>query len=163
MAGAGKCPIDHTNQGLPKQPSCPVEHHPKEKASQILEGGCPMGKEDINPKNMMPYLKQLPHPEQDFPLPTPRQTSTIPRGGANDNWVYPSPQMFYNAVKRKGGDPDEESMQTVVNVHNRVNEYCWGKIIEWEQLQGNSSPRLTRFRGRYDDLSPKARLSMLLG
>lgn len=71
--------------------------------------------------------------------------------------------MFYNAVKRKGGDASEEEMETVVNVHNTVNEYCWRKIIEWESLCQNQTPKLAKFRGRYDDISPKARFLMLFG
>merc|ERR1712224_1085810 len=84
-------------------------------------------------------------------------------GATTETWVFPSPQMFFNAVKRKGGDADEESMQTVVNIHNRVNEYCWKKILEWESLRGDHQPKLASFRGRYNDLSPKARFFMALG
>lgn len=29
-------------------------------------------------------------------------------------WVYPSPQQFYNALRRKGFDPDERDMDTYV-------------------------------------------------
>ena len=71
--------------------------------------------------------------------------------------------MFYNAVRRKGGDASETEMNTVVDVHNTVNEYCWRKILEWESLNGQVSPQLARFRGRYDDISPKARVLMLFG
>lgn len=141
---------------------CPVDHEAMAKQST----GCPMEHEAINPNNMMPLTpRQLPHPDQDFDLPTDRVTSTIPKGKGTEgeNWVYPSPQMFYNAVRRKGGDADEDSMKTVVSIHNRVNEYCWGKIKQWESLRGNNEPKLSSFRGRYNDLSPKARFCMAMG
>lgn len=49
-------------------------------------------------------------------------------------WVYPSHQQFYNAMKRKGWDPHEEDMPTVVAIHNAVNERCWHEVLKWESL-----------------------------
>ena len=56
----------------------------------------------LDPNNMMPPANQLPAKDQPFPLPTERQKSSIPRAGTEDNWQYPSQQMFYNALRRKG-------------------------------------------------------------
>ena len=51
----------------------------------------------------MPPPNQLPSPNQPFPLSTDRVKSTIPKAGTeNDKWVYPSEQMFWNAMLRKG-------------------------------------------------------------
>lgn len=53
----------------------------------------------------MPPANQKPSPGQPFPLPTNRQVSSIPKvteDGSNDFWVYPSQQMFWNAMLRKG-------------------------------------------------------------
>lgn len=80
-------------------------------------------------------------------------------------WEYPSQQMFYNAMRRKGYDPDEKDMGMVVAIHNAVNERTWSHIAtlehhlhpECEQL------KLVHFRGRPLDPSPKARLRSLLG
>eukprot|EP00639_Heterosigma_akashiwo_P025598 CAMPEP_0194699960 /NCGR_PEP_ID=MMETSP0295-20121207/25192_1 /TAXON_ID=39354 /ORGANISM="Heterosigma akashiwo, Strain CCMP2393" /LENGTH=323 /DNA_ID=CAMNT_0039593641 /DNA_START=180 /DNA_END=1152 /DNA_ORIENTATION=- len=69
----------------------------------------------------------------------------------NRKWVYPSEQMYYNAMKRKGWDPREEDMPAVVAIHNFVNEEGW------------SEPRLIRFQGDATKLSPRARLNGLLG
>ena len=77
---------------------------------------------------MMPATpNQLPSPGQKQPLSTDRVESTIPKSDNGANWVYPSQQMFYNALKRKGkADGVEESdMETVVAVHNRMNEVTW--------------------------------------
>lgn len=49
-------------------------------------------------------------------------------------WEYPSPQMFYNAMKRKGWKPEERDMSTVVAIHNQVNETAWRAVMEWERL-----------------------------
>jgi hypothetical protein len=50
----------------------------------------------------MPPPNQRPAPDQPFPLSTDREMSTIPRAGTTENWVYPSQQMFWNAMLRKG-------------------------------------------------------------
>ena len=38
--------------------------------------------------------------------------------------MYPTAQMFFNAMRRKGYQPREEEMRTVVAIHNTVNERC---------------------------------------
>ena len=51
----------------------------------------------------MPPPNQRPSPDQPFALPTDRQTSSIPKvGDKGEKWVYPSQQMFWNAMLRKG-------------------------------------------------------------
>ena len=42
---------------------------------------------------------QQPWPGQSKVMSTQRLQSSIPKGGTEGTWVYPSPQMFYN-----GGD-----------------------------------------------------------
>lgn len=54
----------------------------------------------------MPPPNQVPAPDQPFNLATAREESTIPRHNAEKNWVYPSEQMFWNAMLRKGLVPD---------------------------------------------------------
>ena len=54
----------------------------------------------------MPPPNQRPAPDQPFNLPTDRQMSSIPKAGSNGEfWVYPSQQMFWNAMLRKGTKP----------------------------------------------------------
>jgi len=52
----------------------------------------------------MPAANQKPAPDQPFPLSTERVQSSIPRAGKEPGevWVYPSQQMFWNAMLRKG-------------------------------------------------------------
>lgn len=139
-------------------------------------GGCPVV--GVNQKNQMAPSPNAPTPGQSKPLSTWRQESSIPTGaagaagpsgeaGAGPTWIYPSEQMFYNAMRRKGWSPTEDDMTTVVSIHNAVNERAWREVAQWEAAAGGAAacggPRLLKFRGRPQDFSPKARLLNLLG
>ena len=49
----------------------------------------------------MPAPNQRPSPDQPFSLNTNREMSKIPKSNG-DCWEYPSEQMFWNAMLRKG-------------------------------------------------------------
>ncbi|KAJ1917203.1 Cytochrome c1 heme lyase [Mycoemilia scoparia] len=85
--------------------------------------------------------------------------------GNQDYWVYPSEQMFYNAMKRKDWNPDSKDMKFVVPIHNAVNEMAWLKILDWEKRYSETcgNPKLTKFEGRSKDYTPKARFRSLVG
>lgn len=123
----------------------------------------------LDPKNNMPLeANQQPCPGQRKLLSTDRQVSNIPKGGTASTWVYPSPQMFFNALRRKGKGSDvvEEDMEHVVHAHNTMNEITWQRVQAWEALHRDECPcgsTLLRFRGRPDDLSPLARLKSWFG
>mmetsp|Transcript_18894 Transcript_18894/g.21888 ORF Transcript_18894/g.21888 Transcript_18894/m.21888 type:complete len:311 (-) Transcript_18894:101-1033(-) len=75
------------------------------------------------------------------------------------NWVYPSEQQFFNAMKRKGWDVapgTEATIPFVVQIHNAVNERGWNEIQKWENLRANTNPKLVKFIGRPKDKSPRA-------
>lgn len=89
----------------------------------------------------MPPPNQQPSPGQPFPLPINRQVSTIPRGGTGkeENWVYPSQQMFWNAMLRKGWKWQDDEVQpndmdNIIRIHNANNEAAWQEILKWEAL-----------------------------
>jgi cytochrome c heme-lyase len=104
--------------------------------------------------------------DQRIDLSTKRIISTIPKNEftpdhqpkGEDKWMYPSEQQYYNAIKRKGYTAKEEDIPVIVAIHNTVNEQGWGMIREWELFRGNTNPKLTRFMGRPQDISPKAYL-----
>jgi hypothetical protein len=51
----------------------------------------------------MPPPNQKPAPDQPFSLSTDREKSSIPKAVENgETWEYPSPQMFWNAMVKKG-------------------------------------------------------------
>ncbi|KAF2458079.1 cytochrome c/c1 heme-lyase [Lineolata rhizophorae] len=91
----------------------------------------------LNPLNYMPHsLSQSRESEhQSIDLPVDREISSIPKGdGTGSNWEYPSPQQMYNAMLRKGfTDTPAEHVESMVAVHNFLNEGAWAEIIGWER------------------------------
>ncbi|EMD38836.1 hypothetical protein CERSUDRAFT_112563 [Gelatoporia subvermispora B] len=111
----------------------------------------------------MPVLSQAPASEQTIALPTDRETSSIPRDDER-RWEYPSPQQFHNALVRKGWETPEEHVETMVQIHNFLNEQAWNEIVKWERKENPiENPQLTRFKGRPGELSPKARFWLFAG
>ncbi|KAI9849567.1 MAG: Cytochrome c1 heme lyase [Thelocarpon superellum] len=85
---------------------------------------------------------------------------------ASGKWIYPSEQMFFNAMKRKNYDPKTEDMRAIVPIHNAVNERAWMEIKQWEKGQGAErcgGPRLDSFSGTAAAMTPRARLYTVLG
>jgi len=115
--------------------ACPVPHADR---SAILNSSA----SEDSPKNQMPTdLSQKPLPGQATPLETNRVVSSIPTADNSAHskfWVYPSEQMFYDAMRRKNWDPKEVDMKTVVPIHNAVNERAWSEILEWEKGRGGA-------------------------
>merc|ERR1712086_376828 len=131
------------SSGRESAPSgCPVMHKKAQSAQSATAksplSGCPMHKdkktgspsEELDPSNMMPAANQEIAPGQQFPLSTERIMSTIPKGDAaveGEACSYPSPQMFYNALIRKGKGEgvEEKDVATIVAIHNNMNEISW--------------------------------------
>ncbi|KAJ6658393.1 hypothetical protein lerEdw1_020097 [Lerista edwardsae] len=115
----------------------------QEKAYEYVE--CPVKSqmhEKIDPSNMMPPPNQLPSPDQPFSLSTVREESSIPRASSQQNWVYPSEQMFWNAMLRKGwrwkeDDIKPDDMTNIIKIHNQNNEQAWKEILKWEALHAS--------------------------
>ena len=78
-------------------------------------------------------LSQNPYASQSSSLPTERVNSTIPRDTSGRTWDYPSPQQFYNALLRKGWETPEEHIETMVDIHNFLNEAAWNEVLKWEK------------------------------
>ena len=97
---------------------------------------------------------------------------------------------MYNAMLRKGyDDTPEDAVESMVAVHNFLNEGAWAEIVAWEQRfskglgkgweacargeegfgesavarEGASQPKLLRFMGRPGDVTPKARVLGFMG
>lgn len=123
----------------------------------------------LNPLNNLPNnLTHERQPDQKLNLSKERVISTIPKGSGGGLWEYPSPQQMYNAMVRKGKiDPTtgeeipEDAVESMVGVHNFLNEGCWQEILKWEKphsISTNTDPSLLKFIGKPGELSPKARL-----
>ncbi|TDZ38405.1 Cytochrome c heme lyase [Colletotrichum trifolii] len=187
-APASGCPVPHDQRHATTPPpsACPVPHEqPKPEPKSILS--------QLNPLNyMFKEISQAPALNQAIALPTDREPSTIPKGSGDGNWEYPSPQQMYNALLRKGyTDTDITAVESMVSVHNFLNEGAWAEIVAWEERFGqglykgwqmckrgeeNSEdmveklkdgseepPTLIRFQGRPKDMTPKAVMTQVLG
>ncbi|XP_073705680.1 holocytochrome c synthase a [Garra rufa] len=173
-----ECPMHQASapasDQLKKAPDVPAH---QDRAYEFVE--CPMRAasgakptiSDINPANMMPPPNQQPSAAQPFPLSVVREESTIPRAGSEQNWVYPSEQMFWNAMLRKGwrwnnGDINQKDMTNIISIHNQNNEQAWQEILRWEKLHSKEcpcGPSLLRFGGKAKDFSPRARFRHWMG
>jgi len=98
-------------------------------------------------------------------LDTSREPSSIPRTDPSSapspqsTWTYPSQRMFFNALHRKGKETDPRDVESMLAVHNWLNESVWDEILKWEHPHKPScpcGPTLKRFMGRPADLSPRA-------
>ena len=175
----------------PSGGSCPIKA-PNEPTTSPPSSTSTLSK--LNPLNYIPSdLSHSRASNQTLDLPVEREMSSIPRGDADSNWEYPSPQQMYNAMLRKGyDDTPQDAVESMVAVHNFLNEGAWAEIVEWERRfskglgygwqackwgeegsmtgagmmpsQGEvAQPRLLRFQGRPNDMTPKARLLQMLG
>ncbi|KAG2149341.1 cytochrome c/c1 heme-lyase [Suillus clintonianus] len=142
---ADKCPVDHGSHSSDE--SCPVDHKSRTTWSSILPGSSSA------------------HPVNASSLSTEREVSSIPRTD-NGNWVYPSEAQFFAAMARKNHNPHAPDMKTIIPIHNAVNERAWSELMKWESGRGGEKcggVKLVNFKGRPNDLTPKARLMTLLG
>lgn len=176
---AADCPVISRNgsagASASANSSCPIPERYRGKAVYNVynqridgDGAVQQSETELNALNNMPRdAAQQPWEGQEGPLSTDRAMSSIPKGGTEGAWQYPSPQMFFNALMRKGkGEGVTEGlMGHVVSAHNTMNEATWERVAEWERLHEDScrEARLTRFMGRPDDLSPLARMKFWCG
>lgn len=140
-----QCPIDHTKASkstwLELGKTVQAENKGANGKAEVgAKGDCPVDHNsttNIDPSNYMPKGKEfnLPTRNQKVPLNQEREISSIPKAEGQDesHWVYPSQQMFFNAMKRKNWDPLEEDMKVIVPIHNAVNERAWNLILKYEE------------------------------
>lgn len=186
-------PIPSTTGG------CPVPHDQRAAAVAAVGSATASTEEpksilsQLNPLNyMFPDLSQKPAANQKIALPTTREESTIPKADGAGTWEYPSPQQMYNALLRKGyTDTDITAVESMVSVHNFLNEGAWAEVVGWEQRFAHGlykgwqickrgeehveeevnrhwdgkdvEPSLVRFQGRPKEMTPKAAMLQVLG
>ncbi|VDK78783.1 unnamed protein product [Cylicostephanus goldi] len=149
---------------------CP-NHKVKKEPEPEACSGCPVEGGSINPMNNakfsfqeLEHPNQKPAPDQPFPLPKEREKSTIPRAGTTETWTYPSPQMFWNAMLKKGwrwqeDQLSEKDMENIIRIHNANNEEAWREVLKWENLLHPecAEPKLKSFKGDAKKITPRAR------
>ncbi|KAJ2861126.1 Cytochrome c1 heme lyase [Coemansia erecta] len=189
---ASKCPVEQHSSTQPKATAAPEDStrtcpadHTRALDAFLSSGDTSPPQQALDPQNQMPKIpEQHVSDGQRNTLSTERTMSTIPRAeryqSAGDSacpalhedkeekkdvWIYPSEQMFFNAMKRKRWDPQEPDMKYVVPIHNAVNEMCWNQILGWEQMHRTAcgEPKLLKFEGKAHALTPRARFFSLVG
>lgn len=131
--------------------ACPVQHHkpkesskPKDSKGDDVSQACGFGAEMMRVASHAGGWS-VDASRFDPRLSTSRVVSSIPksavtdapahqRGSSEEKWEYPSEDMYYKAMKRKGWDPDATQMQTIVAIHNSVNEQSWQEVLKWESF-----------------------------
>lgn len=181
--GVSACPVPGVGSGASDQgsgmldwlrgrSSTSARRENKEKTS-VGAGGEVIYNPDANDE----AFGQGPSAGQKTSLSTMRSLSRIPKGeftpghqlaGSDDkgtakNWIYPSEQQYFNAMKRKGYNPKEDEVGPILAIHNVINERSWAEIYRWEQFRGNANPKLLRFMGKPKELSPKAKFLSSIG
>lgn len=162
---ADKCPVDHSSLSASgsKAESCPVDHPTRSTWSSIFGSSSPSSQPQTHASS------QAATPPPTGPtssLSTARETSTIPRNESGERWVYPSEAQFFAAMARKNHNPQAPDMRVIVPIHNAVNERAWGEILGWEEGKGGEKcggAKLISFKGRPQDLTPRARFKALMG
>lgn len=163
-SNAGSCPVDYKNipehpPSSPSQDKCPVDHQSSSSPwSRFLSSSSSSDSSHASPN---PHS----HPQVPPNLSAEREISSIPRL-EGDKWVYPSESQFFAAMARKNHDPQTKDMKVIVPIHNAVNERTWHEILKWEEGRGSETCgglRLVSFKGKSQELSPRARFKSLLG
>jgi cytochrome c heme-lyase len=158
---ASACPVDHKSRRAWLDHAKSSPHAPPNAPLPTTTAGQSCDSTQVDPSPNQPTPRTLPFPSYWSPsLDTHREISTIPRAHdgpaaqtqhprpaanheqetgadrASGNWVYPSEQMFFNAMRRKNYDPQAADMRAIVPIHNAVNERAWREIKEWEKGRG---------------------------
>ncbi|PBP18850.1 cytochrome c heme lyase [Diplocarpon rosae] len=135
------CPMHNSTSAVAKPPTPPAAsacpYTPPD--ADISPSTAPPKHSKYNPLNyMFSNLSQDRAANQTVALTTEREPSSIPKGTGDGNWEYPSAQQMYNAMLRKGyTDTDITAVESMVSVHNFLNEGAWAEIVEWERRFGS--------------------------
>ncbi|KAK5728213.1 Cytochrome c1 heme lyase [Elasticomyces elasticus] len=106
-------------------------------------------------------------------LPKPTASHGAPANAQGDtgydkdtgNWIYPSQEQFFKAMRKKGHEAEAKDMETIIPIHNAVNERAWAEIKVWEApyTKECGGPKLVSFAGDSKALTPRARWKSLVG
>ncbi|KAM7046161.1 holocytochrome c-type synthase-like [Molossus nigricans] len=172
-----------------KTKGCPVSAEPSDSACESKTNSvsahqdrayeyveCPVTgavaeNKNIDPSNLMSPPNQTPAPDQPFTFSTVREELSIPRADSEKKWVYPSEQIFWNAMLKKGwklkdDDISQKDMYNIIRIHNQNNEQACKEILKWEALHAAEcpcGPSSIRFRGKAKEYSPQAKIRSWMG
>ena len=154
----------------------------QDSTSSTPAGPVPTGKrvrrlsEDRVISSIPRYAAETPVASSSTTTPdAPSGHSSADATGEENKWVYPSEGQFFRAMLRKhqaglysdgSNPPNPADMQTIVPIHNAVNEKAWAEVLKWEAGQGGTKCggiRLVSFKGRPKERTPKAWINVALG
>jgi len=161
---AGGCPVAHHGY------TAPAPHHPSpptEPPISTISRNVPLSSTDTESQFHAPPDAQNPElPSQGEEVPTGKIPSTG-RGNSSDglNWLNPSPNQLYRALRRNEKPIEPEDAPMVSHVHEHVTEFTWASIMEYENLHMSQckTSRLSRFYGMDGIYSHKAKILSTLG
>lgn len=166
------CPVNHTKHtpAISTPDACPVDHNSRESWLRNVQVTAVVPEAIEKPGCTSDALDSTQTTTSKVDLPVEREISSIPRTSHKANWIYPSQKQFFDAMERKNWSPEKQDMQTVVPIHNAVNERVWGQILTWEKtnyakaVEQCGGISLTSFKGDSKKLTPRAWFrSTLLG
>ncbi|KAI5790120.1 cytochrome C1 heme lyase [Geopyxis carbonaria] len=175
LSGAAAAPSPPAASTSTSAETCPVDDTARAAwlSQQALAGAAPTVSSitsAITPTlNKDREISTIPRSTAVADVPNSEHTTAATDDGhtsRSGNWIYPSEEMFFNAMKRKAHDPRAADMRAIVPIHNAVNERAWAEIKAWEAGRGGEScggPRLASFAGDASKMSPRARINVLLG
>ena len=183
-SGSNGCPVSNPDQKQQQQPASWEEAaryaqtpHPDQNgvvlSTHRMISSIPRGTNTEDPTD------RGPHHQATTATTTAQAAEEEVQKHSAHNWIYPSEQQFFNALRKKGWkDVQAEEIPTVLEIHNTVNEQTWKQVVRWEESMDrdittattgggggtNKSSdniietdlKLVRFQGRPKDLSPKA-------
>ncbi|KAE9048040.1 hypothetical protein PR003_g806 [Phytophthora rubi] len=174
-SAAAACPHPHHKTPAAASPAptaaqgCPVDHSKTSDAALCpVDGDAGLSAEMMRVANHAAGFTV----NGSARLSKARAVSSIPKSdftpehqtGTEDKWEYPSEEMYFKAMKRKGWDPKAQQMKTIVAIHNTVNEQSWQEVLKWESFHAAAQPvKLKKFMGKPTEFSPKARIMHALG
>ncbi|KAG7391932.1 putative ATP-dependent RNA helicase ddx49 [Phytophthora pseudosyringae] len=161
------CPVDHSKTDASETQGCPVDH-----TASAADAGlnAELMRVATHAAGFTVHGSSAPSPDRR--LSSARAVSSIPKGdltpthqtGTEDKWEYPSEDMYFKAMKRKGWAPKAQQMKTIVAIHNTVNEQSWHEVLKWESFHLAKQPvKLKQFLGKPTEYSPKAKMMNWLG
>ncbi|WFC99070.1 holocytochrome-c synthase [Malassezia yamatoensis] len=171
IKGQSACPVDHqTRNEWQAQAGCPVDHNTQTifmEQARKPNYESNVGSESRESLSQDRVISSIPryHMESQSSRDSAHSQANQ-TGDQEQNWVYPSPSQFYNAVRRKNHSANVADMDVVVPIHNAVNEQAWQMIRDWEagwNDRSASEPQLVNFIGRPRDYTWRAYLRSLAG
>jgi len=128
--------------------TCPVEHdniNPRNFMPILSQTPAPDQSVSLSTHREVSFIPKTPLGNTTTTTPPPPNTSSSSSSSSHPiqedesikedkTWVYPSPQQFFNAVKRKNPNDEikPEDVPAAVWIHNRLNDECWKEIMKWE-------------------------------